>query len=51
VRRYSRLTLVSATEARFEQVANDNGTVVDAFTITQNRANRSAPFPCFHGHV
>ena len=43
---YSRMELVNATTAHFQQVANDNGTVVDSFTITQNRRNRSAPFAC-----
>ena len=46
VNSYSRLTLLNASVAQFEQVANDNGTVVDQFTITQTR-NRSAPFPVF----
>lgn len=41
---YSRMTLVNATTMMFEQVANDNGTVVDAFTVLQRRKNRSAPF-------
>ena len=43
---YSRLTLLNASVARFEQVANDDGAVVDRFTVTQTR-NRSAPFPVF----
>ena len=44
---YSRLVLLNASVARFEQVANDNGTVVDTFSIVQTRRNRSAPFRCF----
>ena len=48
VNSYSRLTLVSPSTLMFEQVANDNGTVVDSFTITQTRPIRSAPFPCFY---
>ena len=47
VNSYSRMTLHNATWAHFEQVANDNGTVVDSFDVVQDRANRSAPFPCF----
>jgi hypothetical protein len=47
VNSYSRLTLLNESVARFEQVANDNGTVVDEFTITQTRKDRSAPFPGF----
>ena len=46
VNSYSRLTLFNASVAQFEQVANDNGSVVDSFTITQTRHNRSAPFAC-----
>lgn len=44
---YSRMTLHNASYATFEQVANDNSTVLDSFTIVQTRRNRSAPFPCF----
>ena len=47
VNSYSRMTLFNASVARFEQVANDNGTIVDAFTVTQTRNNRSAPFAVF----
>lgn len=47
VNSYSRLTFVNASVAVFEQVANDNGTIVDSFVVTQSRANRSAPFPCW----
>eukprot|EP00035_Acanthoeca_spectabilis_P010123 m.178671 g.178671 ORF g.178671 m.178671 type:complete len:301 (+) comp14930_c0_seq3:1239-2141(+) len=47
VNSYSRLTLFNASVALFEQVANNNGTIVDSFTITQTRMDRSAPFPCF----
>ncbi len=46
VNSYSRLTLFNSSVARFEQIANDNGSVVDQFTITQRRHNRSAPFAC-----
>jgi hypothetical protein len=47
VNSYSRLVLHNASVARFEQVANADGAVVDTFTIVQTRTNRSAPFPCF----
>jgi hypothetical protein len=48
VNSYSRLTLFNASVAKFEQVSNDNGTVVESFTKKQMRHNRSAPFACFH---
>merc|ERR1712072_593150 len=35
VNSYSRLTLYNSSVAYFEQVANANGTVVDAFTVVQ----------------
>ena len=47
VNSYSRLTFFNTSVAHFEQVANDNGTIVDSFTVTQTR-NRSMPFPVFH---
>lgn len=41
---YSRMTLWNASVATFEQVGNDNGTLLDSWTIVQRRRNRSAPF-------
>ena len=46
VNSYSRMELVNASTARFQQIANDNGSVVDSFTVIQHRRNRSAPFGC-----
>ena len=50
VNSYSRLTFYNASVAQFEQVANDNGTIVDKFTITQAR-NRTMPFPVFRARA
>jgi hypothetical protein len=36
VNSYSRMTMWNASVLSFEQVANDNGTIVDSFTITQS---------------
>ena len=47
VNSYSRLTFFNSSVGVFEQVANDNGTIMDRFVVTQTRANRSAPFPCW----
>lgn len=41
---YSRVSLLNATTMIFEQVANDNKTVVDSFIVHQRRSNRSEPF-------
>eukprot|EP01063_Lacrimia_lanifica_P012492 TRINITY_DN19154_c0_g1_i1.p1 TRINITY_DN19154_c0_g1~~TRINITY_DN19154_c0_g1_i1.p1 ORF type:complete len:700 (+),score=165.83 TRINITY_DN19154_c0_g1_i1:37-2136(+) len=49
VNSYTRLTLYNASVAAFEQVANGNSTTIDAFTVVQTRADRSAPFTCFEG--
>ena len=50
VNSYSRMTFLNATMAQFEQVANNNGSIVDQFAITQTR-NRSMPFPVFRARL
>lgn len=44
---YGRITIYNASTLLFEQVANANTSVVDSFIISQNRVNRSAPFPIY----